>query len=142
MRARIDNSSYVDMQPTENKNLFVLKWTPSQFKSGLHRITVKAKVRRSIAISGLIDHMNSEALAANVHCTLCNRICNRIAAALTGHCEKVQSVNKIHNAHESYYRSYNVLINSTFYARFIDDNRPQAGCLLTNLLNSPNSVNE
>ena len=48
MRARIDNSSYIDMQPTENKNLFVLKWNPSQFKSGLHRITVKAKVRRSI----------------------------------------------------------------------------------------------
>lgn len=71
MRARIDNSSYVDMQPTENKNLFVLKWTPSQFKSGLHRITVKAKVRRSIAISGLIDHMNSEALAVCiVHCAI------------------------------------------------------------------------
>lgn len=56
------------MQPTENKNLFVLKWTPSQFKSGLHRIIVKAKVRRSIAIFRLIDNMDQfgKALAVNV----------------------------------------------------------------------------
>lgn len=62
MRVRIDNSSYFDMQPTENKNLFVFKWNPSQFKSGLHRITVKAKVRESIFIFGLIDNIDHSAV--------------------------------------------------------------------------------
>jgi len=43
VRARISNSSYVEMERTANKNLFVLRWNPEKFKTGLHRLTVKAR---------------------------------------------------------------------------------------------------
>ena len=73
MRARIDNSSYVNMQPTENKNLFVLKWNPSEFRSGLHRIIVKAKVSGSILIFRLIDNIDHLS-AFRLWYTLCTAV--------------------------------------------------------------------
>lgn len=44
VRLRIDNGTYVQMESTNNKNLYVLKWNPQLYKTGLHRLTVKAKV--------------------------------------------------------------------------------------------------
>lgn len=43
------------MESTDNPNLFVLRWFPKNYTTGLHRIIVKAKVNSKFRLIDLID---------------------------------------------------------------------------------------
>lgn len=50
VKLKIDNGAYAEMESTSNKNLYVLKWNPLDFKTGLHRLTVRANVNLKLLL--------------------------------------------------------------------------------------------